>query len=299
MYIEFMTKVLLPFILIFICTSTHAKKLNSSVIYTVGERETKVDWNIAGNLAGSNPNIISELEWKNLKSHQFLVGGVLHDGDFFLELFGEYGHIFKGENRDSDYNQDDRLGEYSRSISDSGKGYLIDAEINYGRDYNFLERIKLTPSIGYGYHRQHLKIYDGTMVIGSADLTGLNSLYQANWRGPQLGIGLKYLHNKNILSLDYKLQDVNFYGYTDWNLRTDLRHPKSMTQNGNGKGTQLSVSFERALSNLSSLSLLGNYFQYSADGTHTFHLTSSNAVQKLNQANWESSEVRLVYRTLF
>ena len=68
------------------------------------------------------------------------------------------------------------------------------------------------------------------MVIGSADLTGLNSLYQANWSGPQLGMGIKYMHNKNVLSLDYKLQDVNFYGYTDWNLRTDLRHPKSMTQ---------------------------------------------------------------------
>jgi hypothetical protein len=72
-----------------------------------------------------------------------------------------------------------------------------------------------------------------------------------------------------------------------------------MTQKGEGSGTKISVSYERAVSNFSSLSLAGNFHKYNADGTHTFHLTSSDASQKLNQVNWKSSEVKLVYRSLF
>jgi len=72
-----------------------------------------------------------------------------------------------------------------------------------------------------------------------------------------------------------------------------------MTQQGGGSGTKLSASYERAVSNFSSLSLVGNFYKYKASGTHTFHLTSGDASQKLNQVNWKSSELKLVYRSLF
>jgi hypothetical protein len=72
-----------------------------------------------------------------------------------------------------------------------------------------------------------------------------------------------------------------------------------MTQKGSGDGTKISASYERAVSSFSSLSLEGNYYKYKANGVHTFHLTSSDASQKLNQVNWKSSEIKLVYRSLF
>jgi hypothetical protein len=294
-----MNKIFLSSLLLLFCVSSNANKLSSSIIYGIGERQTEVDWNIAGNLAGTNPNVISELEWKDIKSHQLLIGSVLQDGDYFLKMFGEYGYIYDGSNQDSDYNLDNRQGEFSRSVNNSGKGYLLDAGISYGRDYRFLRKFKVSPRVGYSFHRQHLKIYEGKMVIGSADLTGLDSLYEANWRGPQLGIGLKYKINKSVISLDYSFQDIDFNGYTDWNLRSDLRHPKSMTQQGDGSGTKISASYERAVSSFSSLSLVGNFYKYKADGTHTFHLASSDSSQKLNQVNWKSSEIKIVYRSLF
>jgi len=47
------------------------------------------------------------------------------------------------------------------------------------------------------------------------------------------------------------------------------------------------------------LSLIGNYYKYSASGAHNFHLASSDSSQKLNQVNWKGSKVKLVYRNLF
>jgi len=294
-----MTKIIFSSLLLIFSVSSNASKVSNSIVYGFGDRETKVDWNIAGNLAGTNPNIISELDWRKVKSNQFLLGSIWQDGDYFLKVFGEYGRIYDGENQDSDYNLDNRRGEFSRSLNNAGKGYMLDTEISYGKDYIISGKLKLSPMIGYSFHRQHLKIYDGSMVIGSANLTGLDSLYEANWSGPQLGLGLNYKINKSILSLNYRLQDINFNGYTDWNLRSDLKHPKSMTQKGDGSGTKISASYERAVSNFSSLSLVGNYYKYKAEGVHTFHLTSSDASQKLNQVNWKSSEVKLIYRSLF
>ena len=294
-----MVKIFLSSLLLLFCISSKASNLSNSIIYGFGDRETKVNWSIAGNLAGTNPNIISELDWRNVKSNQFLLGGIWQDGDYFFKVFGEYGRIYDGENQDSDYNLNNRGGEFSRSLNNAGRGYMLDTEISYGKDYFLLGKLKLSSIIGYSFHRQNLKIYDGKMIIGSANLTGLDSLYQANWSGPQLGFALNYKNNRSIFSFNYSLQDINFNGYTDWNLRSDLKHPKSMTQKGDGSGTKISASYERAVSNFSSLSLVGNFYKYKAEGVHTFHLASSDSSQKLNQVNWKGSELKLVYRSLF
>jgi len=294
-----MFKIIIPSLLLLWCSLSSANATNKSIVYGIGERDTNVDWNIAGNLAGTNPNIISELIWDNIKSHQFLIGGIWQEGDYFVQTLAEYGAIHAGENQDSDYNLDDRKGEFSRSINQSGKGYLLDGEINYGKDYFFSGKLKVSPVLGYSFHRQHLKIYDGKQVIGSADLSGLDSLYQANWHGPQVGIGLNYKKNSNVVSFNYGFQNIYFYGHTDWNLRSDLKHPKSMTQQGKGSGIKISGSFEHAVSDFSSLSVVVNHYNYSAMGDHTFHLSSSDSSQKLNQVNWKGNEVKLVYRSLF
>ncbi len=97
-----MTKIIFSSLLLLFSVSSNASKVSNSIVYGFGDRETKVDWNIAGNLAGTNPNIISELDWRKVKSNQFLLGSIWQDGDYFLKVFGEYGRIYDGENQDSD-----------------------------------------------------------------------------------------------------------------------------------------------------------------------------------------------------
>ncbi len=76
-----------------------AKEVESTITYGIGERNTTVDWNIAGNLQGENPNIISELIWRNIKSKQLSLGGIWTEGNYFLQASGEYGKVYSGENQ--------------------------------------------------------------------------------------------------------------------------------------------------------------------------------------------------------
>jgi hypothetical protein len=294
-----MLKFYLVVLLSLYSTVSVAKDTDVSLLYSVGERNTTVDWNIAGNLQGTNPNIISELTWRDIKSHQLSVGAIWSEDDYFMNALGEYGVVYSGQNQDSDYNSDNRQDEFSRSVNNAGKGYMLDAEVNYGKNFIISPNLKASASFGYSEHRQHLKMYDGTQVIGSADLTGLDSLYQANWKGPQIGLGLNYLHKKNVFLADYTYQDIELNAHTNWNLRSDLQHPVSMTQIGSGNGSKLSVGIERAVSNFSSISLMLSRYNYAASGTHTFHLLSGDASQKLNEVNWQADEIQLVYRSLF
>jgi hypothetical protein len=79
-------------------------------------RVDHLDWNIAGNSAGSNPNVLSELTWEELEIYQ-ITGGVrlsINDGFYVRGSLG-YGWILSGANQDSDFLGDDRTQEYSRT----------------------------------------------------------------------------------------------------------------------------------------------------------------------------------------
>jgi len=294
-----MNKIIIIVHFLLLSFNSIATGVESTITYGVGERNTKVDWNIAGNLQGTSPNIISELTWKDIKSRQISLGGIWTENGYFLQASGEYGKVYSGKNQDSDYHENDRQDEWSRSVNNAGKGYMLDVELNYGKSYTISPSLKLSTSMGYGEHRQHLNMYDGTQVIGSANLAGLNSLYESNWSGPQVGAGLSYKNQNDVYSLNYTYQDIDLDGHTNWNLRSDLKHPVSMTQKGEGSGKKITASYEHAVSNFSSLSLMLSRYNYSADGIHTFHLLSSDPSQKLNMVNWKADDIKLVYRSLF
>jgi hypothetical protein len=60
--------------------STHTKKEaglapETEFIVTGGYRVDDLNWNIAGDINGNNPNIISELTWDDLESYQLKFQG--------------------------------------------------------------------------------------------------------------------------------------------------------------------------------------------------------------------------------
>ena len=271
-----------------------------SVTYTLSNRDTNLNWNIAGDANGANPNVASELSWTNIKSNHLGVGLNWNDGNYFLNTLAEYGLIYSGNAQDSDYNLDDRQGEYMRAITDASKGFMIDTQINYGKNFIISSDFKVALSAGYGSHTQHLSLYDGVEVISNTPLDNLDSVYEAKWNGPQVSMNAGYRLNNNIISIGYTHQRVALKNYIDWNLRSDLEHPKSMTQSANGSGSLLSIGVEHALSNKSSLTLKVISRDYTADGMHTFHnVFADNDIQKLNAVNWQTQEIQLFYRSLF
>ena len=106
----------------YMSASTHTQKETglapeTEFIVTGGYRVDDLNWNIAGDINGNNPNIISELTWDDLESYQLKFQGRLVWPNL-IALRGSlaYGWLFDGKNQDSDYSGDNRTFEYSRIV---------------------------------------------------------------------------------------------------------------------------------------------------------------------------------------
>ncbi|MBW2513838.1 MAG: hypothetical protein JRE21_04620, partial [Deltaproteobacteria bacterium] len=81
-----------------------AKKIGSNRIEFeagFGYRQDSFDWNIAGDLQGNNPNVLSELKWRDLRIHEAYLGFQANlKNDFVFKGSVSYGAIFSGDNRD-------------------------------------------------------------------------------------------------------------------------------------------------------------------------------------------------------
>jgi hypothetical protein len=194
-------------------------------------------WNIADR--DGYPNILSELEWTGL----FVVGIEAQvDGslDCRVELRGlaRAGWIVHGENRDSDYDDNDRQQEWSRSVNDGSGGLVWALSVAAGYRLD-LGPVRLVPLCGLAATQERLRMTEGRQVVSVASgahgppPTGpfddeLDSRYVATWGGPWVGfeVGMHMRHNLAVLvSAGYHV--TLYYAWADWNLRDDLDHPRS------------------------------------------------------------------------
>ena len=70
-----------------------------------GMRSDQLNWNIAGTLAGTGPNVISELKWSNVGFHQTNLGfRFIGDDTWYLKGYTSQAWGYSGTSQDSDYN---------------------------------------------------------------------------------------------------------------------------------------------------------------------------------------------------
>ena len=125
-----------------------------------GWRNDKLDWYIAGTRAGTNPNVLSELDWSDLDSYQVTLANrtrlLRH---IYMRGAFSYAAIQNGIVRDSDYGQDNRGAEWSRSLSQSDGDEMWD--ISAGGGYAFIlldEHLLIAPLLGFSYSKQNKEI---------------------------------------------------------------------------------------------------------------------------------------------
>lgn len=216
-----------------------------------GYRTGRLDWNLAGDSSGGNPDVLSELEWEDLDIFQVKAAGKVLLGldsmpriSLCLKGSAAYGWITDGNNRDSDYAGGHRTLEYSRSENSGDDGDVLDLAIAFGPQFHFLRnRLAIALLAGWSYHEQNLKITDGEQTVsdpalaGSLDpdlplpqptglIYGLDSSYDARWWGPWLGAHLEYRITPRLSargSFDYHF--APYEGEAAWNLRSDPAHP--------------------------------------------------------------------------
>ena len=274
-------------------------------------RTDALDWNIAGNSSGTAPNILSELTWEDLTTFQLrLASRSVILNHFFLKADFNYGWIFEGHNQDSDYAFDDRAGEFSRSNNQADRGEVWDASIGVGPRFTFgLPYLELIPLVGYSRHEQHLTITDGYQSIPAMGaFEGLYSTYAAQWQGPWVGFDLTIRAGRPLgifsdvgFLFDFEYHRGDYYAEAEWNLRSDLAHPKSFEHEADGHGYHFSFSSEFYFDAHWALACGYRYVVWETDPglDRVFISGGGTAKTRLNEVNWRSKTISIGARYQF
>lgn len=283
---------------------------------SLGYRHDDLDWNIAGDASGNNPTILSELTWEDLGIFQLTASASAVFPSIYLRGSLSYGWILSGDNQDSDYLGDDRTFEYSRSNNSADDGNTMDLSVGIG--YPFMLRsgfVGIAPLVGYSYQEQNLTLTDGSQtltVAGGVPLgpfSGLNSTYDAEWKGPWIGIDVAFNMPSSqkdsvprryqvLFGLEYHWAD--YKAQADWNLSTDFSHPKSFEHETDATGVIFSAEFSADLNRHWILNLNAIFQRWEGDpGTDRTLFTDGTVTEtRLNEVNWDSFALMLgaVYR---
>ncbi|HWP35022.1 MAG TPA: autotransporter domain-containing protein, partial [Thermodesulfobacteriota bacterium] len=277
-----------------------------------GWRTDRVDWNIAD--ADGRPNVVSELTWRDLEIYQARLAatGVAAGGMLLRGVLG-YGRIVHGRNQDSDFAGDNRTGEFSRSNNRSDDGSVLDASIGLGgRLRPGGGAITVTPLAGLSYHVQRLRITDGVQTVSDeatcqtvvpgcrlpppGPIPGLDSTYEARWRGPFVGVELGVeAEGRGALVAAAAYHLAAYDAEANWNLREDFARPRSFTHEGDGSGVVLALTGRVAVAERWTVGGGVEYQRWRVrDGTdRVFFVDGTSAPTRLNEVNWESVAVSL------
>ncbi|HIJ54753.1 MAG TPA: TonB-dependent receptor [Deltaproteobacteria bacterium] len=282
---------------------------NTAFTLGSGYRSDNLDWNIAGDISGNNPNVLSELNWEDLGIFQVKLDNVTIFRGIYFRGAVAYGWIITGDVQDSDYLGDNRTLEFSRSNNNADDGNTFDATVGIGYQFSFGSNfLSLAPMVGYSRHEQNLTLTGGNQTIPPAGpFAGLNSTYEAEWTGPWVGADLvfqmpyekKYFEKFSFrVSFEYHWADYN--AEADWNLRTDFTHPKSFEHDADGSGWIVSADWNIFFTSQLGFKMSVNYQSWDTDpgNDRTFFSDGTAAETRLNDVNWDSFAIMLgiVYR---
>jgi len=270
-----------------------------------GVRYDYLRWNKAG--VGGSPNILSELTWDDLWIYQIGTDAkVILNKHFRLEGSFDYGWIINGKNQDSDYYEDDRGWEFSRSNNASNGDNVMDFSLGGGLQFqigavegweDFLtEDLGIAILGGYSHHEQNLRMTDGSYTIpGTGPFDGLNSTYQTQWKGPWAGIELFGSREKFKGFSRFEYHWADYDAEADWNLRDDWQHPVSYVHKAKGTGIVVSFGAEYQLNDSWTAGINGDlkFWKTNKGIDRIFFADNTITELQLNEVIWRSYALML------
>ncbi len=244
----------------------------ASDVMGAGKLEVKVSagyerqdfrWSIAGNSAGQDPNVYSELKWHGIGGPSGTVD-LLWKVDRRWRVFVSGSRVLtrSGTMTDTDYGLDNRYDPIYHQQFNAGTGHSEAASLGVG--YCLLNggRFRLTPYIGFGIDAQYFPIVD-PIVDPGGPFAELNSSYSARWLGPLVKADASWrLCGRLEAVAEAEYHQVDYRASADWNLIPTFAHPLSFRHTADGYGIELSAGWRYTVSRRVGLELGAGYFNW-------------------------------------
>jgi hypothetical protein len=245
--------------MVFVSTSGHLSGQTLWIKASGGYLRESFRWSIAGNSAGRDPNVYSELKWQGTAGPAAGVEFRWHAGQRWT-VFGQGSRAFvtTGKMTDTDYGLDNRYDPiYSQQFavhaghSGSAAAAVGYALVNRGR-------FRLTPYLGWGFEQQYFPVSDP-----GAPYEGLHSSYAARWLGPLAKAEASWLlSGRWQVVADIYYHQVSYHATADWNLIADFSHPVSFRQYAEGYGLDAEAGLRFTAAKRVAICLRGGYFDW-------------------------------------
>nr|WP_256442803.1 hypothetical protein [Flagellimonas sp. 389] len=198
-------------------------------------------WSIAGNLEGTEPNILSELEWENLINAGAQLGFRYKVSNRFqIRVRQILAATISGSVMDTDYEENNRQSPVFNTKEDANRGFNIQSDLGITYDLRLGNKMYLTPYLGVMYSKQKLSIINTS--------NGLDSSYKPYTYGPAFGITLgKIITHHLEVAFESRASATKYRAEGDWNLIEELRHPVSFTHRANMYSVNAQLSLIKRL----------------------------------------------------
>lgn len=249
----------------------------------VAYSQSDLKWSIAGNKNGTDPNVLSELEWKRLKGPQF--GLALNYGvtdRIVAKVDFSVMDIASGRVEDTDYSQDNRQGVFYQELFEANKGTDLSLRATAGYTLWRSNNFSIGPFLGYDLRKQNLFLLGRE---GVAEQQALKSTYKNSWQGVVLGTAAVLKVNRLDFGLNLSASLLEYDAKANWNLIEDFQKPVSFRHSSNGYSLRGQLKAGYLLTNKFSVELnFGSIYANALKGTDEAYYVSRAAVQtQLNE----------------
>ncbi|MFY0605911.1 MAG: hypothetical protein JXR10_04295 [Cyclobacteriaceae bacterium] len=253
-----------------------SKILNIEPHFQTGVAHADFAWNIAGNINGQNPNILSELIWQDLMGWSYNAGTTLQYGNTGLEIVHARTSIIQGEATDTDYNEDDRQEVFFSAQLNGRESYSSKLSAQFFYVFSLDNDLEIIPAIGLTRIDELFRLTD------NRDRT-LNSTYAPKWTGVNFKIKA-HIPVSNAIRLVpvFEYMQLNYLAVANWNKIELFKHPVSFEHVAKGYGIETGMMISWKVCSQISLQLRYDYrYLTTGKGTETLYLANDTTIKTL------------------
>lgn len=278
------------------------------------QTETELVWSVSsGPEVNSLSNGLSELSFRDMKSRGIglelgWMARLNEDIAFTLESNLLKANLYSGSVRDSDYSASDIGVEVARSIAHADQGsdekYSAGAGLKYrwfGTKGHYISLL-----VGLVAVDNDIDIHNGVQYLptapGGSEIVGLASSYDSRWTSIFYSVSSEHAFTWGTIGVQVKVNPrVEFDADANWNLRSDLSHPTSFAQTGEGDGVNYVFGYSYSISGHSDVYSQFEFSKYQvSDGyDQTFFKDGSSFVSRLNNVELDERTFVIGYRYWF